>query len=164
MSTQQNELNEEAIRAAYQAVNQHWSHAEQERWSILNNFLTASMVLLLAWAAISTSQTPWKTSVLAALSLGGVAITLLWSILLCRANAFIREYGQLGEKLEAQLHLGDLGSFRRGEGIRTGERHGGKGGGTMDQLGSLIRAREFVLCVPALFGIIYVVLSVLSFL
>jgi len=36
----------------YQTASQHWIHAEQVRWTLLNNFLMAATILLLAWAAV----------------------------------------------------------------------------------------------------------------
>jgi len=166
MSTQDNEPTEEAVLAAYQAVNQHWSHAEQERWSILYNFLTANAVLLVAWAAIYSSQNHTKTLILVVLSLGGVAISFLWLTIGSRVNSFIKRYGQLGEMVEKKLHLHALGSFHSGETIRSDEHlESGKGRGKrplLERLGAFIPSRVFVLLIPTLFALIYFILFVLS--
>src|SRR5688572_22952405 len=121
MSTRDNEwIKEDVLLAAYQAVNQHWSHAEQERWSILYNFLTANTVLLVAWATIYASQNHTKTIILVVLSFGGVVISILWLTIGARVNSFIKRYGQLGEMVEKKLHLDSLGPFHSGETIRLG--------------------------------------------
>jgi len=114
MSNQHSEPTESGVFAAYQAVNQHWRHAEQERWSILYNFFTANSILLLAWAALS-SITPTKKLALLVLSLSGVLISFLWIAIESRVNNFIKRYGELGETVENQLHLHALGpiSYRR---------------------------------------------------
>lgn len=88
MNAQDSEPNDKEVLAAYQALNQHWSHAEQERWSMLYNFLMANTILLLAWAAVYASQIPTKTPVLAVLTLGGAAISVLWLTFGARVNTF----------------------------------------------------------------------------
>jgi len=41
----------------YQLTSQHWAHAEQIRWTLLHNLRVANTILLLAWAAISATNT-----------------------------------------------------------------------------------------------------------
>lgn len=149
--------------AAYQAVNQHWAHAEQERWAILYNFLMASTILLLAWAAVfaSTAST-FRTVVLVGLAAAGAAVSLLWVTIVCRVNTFIRIYGELGERVEAQLGIGAVGPFHAGERLRFEERQHPKDGALMDRWGRKLVSRQFVVAVPLLFAFIYLVLLLAS--
>ena len=67
---------EEWRASLYQAAVQHWSHAEQVRWTLLYNYLMASTILLLAWATVFASAVPhtisWpKRIVLVAFPMGG---------------------------------------------------------------------------------------------
>lgn len=166
MNSEGQEPEEDSIIGAYQAVNQHWSHAEQVRWSILYNFLMANTILLLAWAAVFGSASSAKTPVLLVLSFAGAVISVLWVTIGCRVNTFVKRYGELGELLEDRLHLHSLGPFHRGEQIREEEKtNKPKQGATrslMEIVGALIPTRVFVLVVPALFAGIYVALFVLS--
>jgi hypothetical protein len=168
MPKQPNAPTESDVLAAYQAVNQHWSHAEQERWSILYNFLTANTILLLAWAAIFSSTTPIRGSALMVLSLSGILISLLWLTIGSRVNMFIKRYGELGETIENQLHLHAIGPFHVGEIIRKKERSDeskrNRKLNLTERLGTIIPSRTFVLFVPMLFVIIYIALLVLSLL
>ena len=152
-------------QAAYQAINHHWAHAEQERWSILYNFLMASTILLLAWATLfGATQSTIKTVVLALLSLGGIAISGLWITIGCRVNTFIKRYGELGEEAEVRLGIGEIGPFHGGEGLRREERRSETGADILEWVGSLIPSRYFVVIIPSVFALIYLVLFVLSFL
>lgn len=166
MNKEQNKPTNAEVQAAYEAVNQHWSHAEQERWSILYNFLMASTILLLAWATVYASAVSVKLPVLLVLSAGGVLISLLWPIIGCRVNLFIRRYGELGEKVENLLHLQDLGPFHRGETIRAEEQVNVTKQRcqitAMERVGRLIPSRVFVLIIPGLFAAIYLLLFILS--
>jgi hypothetical protein len=40
----------------YQAASEQWAHAEQIRWTLLYNYLTASMILLLAWTTVFAAK------------------------------------------------------------------------------------------------------------
>ncbi len=134
MRSKHSRPNEESVRAAYEAVNTHWSHAEMERWQILYNFLTANSIIILAWSAIYSSSVRIRTPVLLTLSIGGIVFSILWLIIERRANKFVKQYGELGEKVEKQLHLQAFGLFHGGEKIRMDE-----------HFGTFIPSRHFVL-------------------
>ncbi len=108
----------DALIAAYQAVNQHWSHAEDERWSILYNFITGNSILVLAWAAALSAPQPWRSVAASALPVAGLVLCIIWIIIECRTNTFIMKYGQLGEELEKKLSVEVHAPFHRGEQIR----------------------------------------------
>ena len=150
------------LLASYQAVNQHWAHAEQERWSVLYNFLTANMILILAWCAIYSSQILWRWVVLLTLSFAGFVFSILWLTISSRVNVFIKHYGQLGEQVESALHLTKHGPFHTGEKIRTDERSSTISRDALDRLASVIPSRIFVLVVPLLFSLVYIILFILS--
>lgn len=125
----------------------------------------ANTILLLAWAAVYASVVSVKLPVLLVLSAGGVLISLLWLIIGCRVNVFIRRYGELGEKLENLLHLQDLGPFHRGEMFRAKGQVNNKQRcrvTAMEQVGRWIPSRVFVLIIPGLFAAIYFLLFILS--
>lgn len=89
----------------YQTASQQWAHAEQIRWTLLYNYLMASTILLLAWAAVfaSSDRSVTKAGVLVLLALGGVALSSLWVALGARATGFVRTYAAAGEKLEVEF-------------------------------------------------------------
>ncbi|HSL83828.1 MAG TPA: hypothetical protein VLF66_13715, partial [Thermoanaerobaculia bacterium] len=149
--------------ATYQAVNQHWAHAEQERWAILYNFLMASTILLLAWAAVFASEPSLlRRIVLAVLALAGATISLLWVTIGCRVSSFIRVYGELGEQVERQLGIGSVGPFHAGERLRIEEKRNPTDGTMMDRWGRKVASRQFMVILPLLFATIYVLLLVAS--
>ncbi len=94
-----------AWAALYQAASQQWAHAEQIRWTLLYNYLMASTILLLAWAAVFASQdmSTSRSAVLVTLSLGGVALSAVWVALGARATSFVQRYREAGQALEAAL-------------------------------------------------------------
>jgi len=148
MNDKQNKLTDAEVQAAYEAVNRHWSHAEQERWSILYNFLIANSIFLLAWVAVYASPVYVKLPMLLVLSTGGVLISLLWLIIGCRVNVFIKRYGELGEEVENLLNLRVLGPFHRGEMIRANEQR--CWATPMEWVGRWIPSRVFVLIIPSI--------------
>ena len=158
-----NQLSEAQMVAAYDAVNRHWAHAEQERWAILYNFLMASTILLLAWAAVFASQQSLlRRVVLVVLAVAGALVSLLWVTIGCRVNTFIRIYGELAEDVEARLGIGVVGPFHAGERLRLGEKQNPGGGTRMDQWGRRITSRHFVVLVPLVFASVYVVFILAS--
>ena len=149
--------------AAYQAVNHHWAHAEQERWAILYNFLMASTILLLAWAAVFASMpSPLRKVVLVLLAAAGAAVSLLWVTIGCRVNTFIRAYGEVGEEVEDQLDLGSVGPFHAGERVRLAEKENPKVGTMFDRWGRKIPSSRFVVIVPLIFALVYAILICVS--
>jgi hypothetical protein len=166
MSTENSEPASNRDLAAYEAVRQHWAHAEQERWQILYNFLTANSILVLAWAAIFASQTPYKSLVLIGLSVAGIIMSVLWLVIEARVNIFIKGYGKLGEDIEKKLLLDKSGPFHLGQIIRGEERPvAEKGNGEHDliwRIVGFIPSRFFVIGIPGLFAAGYFVLFVFS--
>jgi len=76
----------------YHASVQHWSHAEQIRWTLLYNYLMASTILLLAWATVFASAVPlsisWpKRIALVVLPTAGLLLSVLWIGLGLRASS-----------------------------------------------------------------------------
>jgi hypothetical protein len=108
------------LLTAYDEINRHWVHAEDERWSILNNFLLASTILLLAWTAVfgSLSSVP-KRITLILLSVAGLTITSLWVCIASRVSIFIDLYTQVGEDVEKQLTISE-GPFTYERRLREG--------------------------------------------
>ena len=121
-----------ALRLAYQAASDHWTHAEQVRWTLLYNFLMAITILLLAWAAVAgaTVEPSSKRLVLLVLCIGGFSLSLVWFSLALRAGRFVNHYAEFGRSLESN-HLNVEGPFRSAEAFRNkidaGRRSYGRG-------------------------------------
>ena len=164
MTNNDNSLEENSFITSYQAVNQHWTHAEQERWSILYNFLMASTILLLAWSAIYASENSWKWIALISFSFVGFLTSIMWLMIGARVNKFIKRYGELGEKIEEKLKLYEYGPFYCGQKIRADENVSKKSESIFEFLSFSISSSFFVLAVPILFVLVYIVLFILSFL
>ncbi len=151
----------------YDAIHRHWVHAEEERWSILNNFLVASTILLLAWAAVFVAQaTTARNIVLTLLSLGGFGISLLWITIASRVSIFIDLYTRLGEEVEASLVLANGPFIQARERIRHGKkletRLTGWPNRVIDSLGLKISSRVFVTLIPGVFAVVYIALLLSS--
>jgi len=89
----------------YQTITDHWQHAEDIRWTLLNNYFVGSSILLLAWTALFTSH-PRSFIVgplLLGLSLLGVFISSLWVCIQFRANGFVETYIEQGVKWEKTI-------------------------------------------------------------
>lgn len=96
---------EDPKASLYEAAVQHWSHAEQIRWTLLYNYLMASTILLLAWATVFASALPgaisWpKRFALVTLPIGGLVLSVLWIALGLRASSFVEMYTRVGRALE----------------------------------------------------------------
>lgn len=100
----------EDLRTLYQAAGQHWAHAEQIRWTLLYNYLMASTILLLAWAAVLAAGSPAaiRKPTLVLLAFAGVVISVLWVGLAARANSYVRAYAKLSLNLEDGISAGNL--------------------------------------------------------
>lgn len=98
-----------AVLAAYQAATEMWGASEQTRWATLSNYLVASSVSVLAWAALyGTQGDSWtKNLVLAVLALVGIASGPCWSGLGRRQSALTADYAITARLLEARLRLTD---------------------------------------------------------
>ncbi len=152
---------------AYDAIHQHWVHAEEERWSILNNFLVASTILLLAWAAVFVTQaTTPRRIVLILLSLGGLGISSLWITIASRVSIFIDLYTRLGEEVEGSLNLPNGPFVQAKERIRHGKgleaRLTGWPNRMIDSLGLKISSRVFVTLIPGVYAVVCIVLLIIS--
>lgn len=156
--------NEKKISTAYQAANQHWTHAEQVRWSILYNFLMASSILLLAWSTIYTNKCSLGTLTLHLFSAVGFLISIMWLMIGSRVNKFIKRYGALGEKLEDGLDLKEYGPFHCGQLIRSEEKTSKSLRNIFINPGSFISSSFIVFFVPLIFAVLYIVLFIISFL
>jgi hypothetical protein len=155
------------LLVAYDAINRHWVHAEDERWSILSNFLLASTILLLAWAAVFAAPgSPARRLILSLVALVGLAITVLWLTIASRVSVFIDLYTRLGEDVEQALEI-SKGPFSEAR-DRIREKHDAPSrltdwmNRTIDWLGLRLPSRVFVVIVPAAFGLLYIALLVVS--
>ncbi len=115
----------------YQAITEHWSHAEQVRWTILYNFLMGSSILVLAWAAIYSSATGSSDFSPFGLSLGstatwllgtcsgaGIVLSFVWIFIVRRANSFVDTYTELGRKFENSFGSKDSSPFLAADKLR----------------------------------------------
>lgn len=153
-----------ATASSYQGLIQLLVHAEQERWAILYNFLTANTILILAWAALFVARMPQPDTqrfALACMAGTGFVISILWLLIETRANAFVRGYGELGEATEDLLGIGEMGAFHRGEAVRNAP--------TTFSFRTAITwgahflpSRHFLQIVPGLFAAVHLVFLVLS--
>jgi hypothetical protein len=146
------------VTASYEATVSHWTHAEDTRWSLLSNYFTGSSILILAWAALFTSQAPYRRLVSTILAIGGVLISFLWAGLSHRANGFVRIYSELGMRLEREL-VKDLKAtgnnpdpwfpFNTAENYRS----------ALNRPARYITSRFTVVSVPLVFALIYAIFA-----
>lgn len=140
-----------AFELAYQAASDHWTHAEQLRWTLLYNFLMAVTILLLAWAAVAgaTLDPSWaKRLVLLSLCVGGFGLSLVWFGLALRAGRFVHHYAEFGRSIESN-HLNIKGPFRSAEAFRN----------EIKGLAALVPSRVVLPLVPALFAALCLILA-----
>ena len=123
----------------------------------------ASTILLLAWSAIYASDISERWIALLSFSFVGFLTSIMWLMIGSRVNKFIKRYGELGETLENKLKLNEYGPFHCGQKIRKEENVSKKSFRPFEVLGSLISSSFFVLSVPILFALVYIVLIILSF-
>lgn len=143
------------LTEGYDATLQHWTHAEDTRWSLLNNYFTGSSILILAWAALFTSHAPYRRLLSAVLASSGVFISLLWAGLSHRANGFVNMYTKLGIRLEEEfgkkLALEQNSPFP----FMNAEKHRS----TLGCPARCVNSRFTVVAVPFVFALIYVFLA-----
>jgi len=144
----------ETVNTAYSAVTQHWTQAGQVRWTLLYNFLMASTILLLAWATLFAplSSAPSRKFVLVLLCVAGLALSIVWVGLGLRGCKFVDGYFKLGLRLEELI--GDTGLFPFHSAQRTRDR--------IKRPVSMAQTETALVVVPLLFGIVYVILLLLS--
>jgi len=146
---------DQARRLAYESLCGTAAVEEQERWSSLYNYLMASTILLLAWATVFGCNTSARrTLVLSLLAGAGIVISSVWVLFGARINTFVEAYRRAGEAQEERLGLAELGPFSVAAGVRKQEQAGSPAG-VLRWLGSVIRARYFYVCIPALFVVVY---------
>lgn len=142
-----------SLLVIYQIANDQWAHAEQLRWTVLYNFLVASTILLLGWAAVFAIDTSssTKTGILAVFCVAGLCLSLGWLALGIRASGFVKHHADKATELEAALPP-DWRLFREIEEYRRGLRG----------FQARIATRHAVKLVPLVFFISYLVLLWLS--
>jgi len=117
-----NDVNE-LYRLAYEAVNQHWLHAENIRWTILSNFLTGNSIFVLTWAAILSSSINSKQILLGLTSFAGLILSLIWLAIEARSSRFVTQYFLLGKHLEDKLFINKVGAFNRSIALRVAQKN-----------------------------------------
>jgi hypothetical protein len=137
-----------AFELAYQAASDHWTHAEQVRWSLLYNFLMAVTILLLAWAAVAGATFEPKRLVLLSLCGAGFVLSLVWFGLSRRAGLFVHHYAEFGRSVERDQLL-VVGPFRSAKAFRD----------DIKGLATLMPSRVVLPLVPALFAVLCVILA-----
>jgi hypothetical protein len=138
----------------YQILSEHWAHAEQIRWTALYNFLVASTILLLAWAAVfATKDTIEKKYLLVGLCVIGILISLLWAAISIRSTSFVKLYADRAASIEESLYPTHKGAFRIAHNHRKNI-----------PIFARLPTRYFVVAVPLIFAILYGFLSYFSLL
>jgi hypothetical protein len=152
----QNETAHDNLRARYAAAVAFWTNGNQERWSILNNFLVASTILILAWAAVYTSQRPNRIT-LCVCSIAGVVLSFGWAVIMCRTASFVRRFGESGEQIEKRLISDNNlpGPFAVGQATRV----------KMNEhwLYGTFTSKGFTQMIPILFLLVFIALLVIPF-
>jgi hypothetical protein len=145
--------NEGHLAAVYSAASQQWGHAEQVRWTLLYNFLMAATILLLAWAAVFSSEarSVARTIALEAMCIAGLLLSVSWLGLALRANGFVHHYAKFGRSLEAE-RLKVVGPFLSADDYRD----------SIIGLARLFPSRFILWLVPTLFGFVFLVASLVS--
>ncbi len=114
---------DELHRLAYEAVNQHWLHAENIRWTILSNFLTGNSIFILTWVAILSSKAGGEKYLLGLTALAGLILSLVWVGIEARSSIFINQYSLLGKHLEEKLSIKKVGVFNRSIALRAAQKN-----------------------------------------
>lgn len=93
----------------YSAIVQFLIHAEQISWNRFNNFLLGNSFLILAWAAIydfkGDAYSGIITFVLITICVIGGFTGILFAFLGYRGREFLKEYKEMGAKIEADVTL-----------------------------------------------------------
>lgn len=170
---------DELYSLAYEAVNQHWLHAQNIRWTILSNFLTGNSIFILTWAAISSSSINSKQILLGVTAFAGFVLSIIWLAIEARSSRFVNQYFLLGKHLEDKLSIKKIGAFNRSVALRLAinkrppkeipvvepkitydELH--KTENRVERLFSPIPTYMVVIIVPAVFIAVYIVLFIYS--
>lgn len=137
----------------YGVVSSQWSHTEQVRWTILNNFLVACTVLAVAWATVYAGARPTDARTTCALWLlagAGFLLSLVWVPLLDRANRFVKVYQDVLEAAEQRFPRGDQLATHQAERARK------------RPMFPFIQSRWVLLIVPGVFALLYVALAAIT--
>src|SRR3990172_6393057 len=96
----------------YEAAIQLVVHTDNSSWTRMYNFLTANSILMLAWATIFATiqgngqNIPPKASVLSAISLFGLVLSIAWAPFCSRGRKLHRHYVHVARTLERNLENG----------------------------------------------------------
>jgi hypothetical protein len=84
------------INTIYQEASNHWIHAEQIRWTLMYNILTANSILILAWAALSATEGRFYLLQIGSslLCITGILLNIVWICLQLRSNSFTDSYSK----------------------------------------------------------------------
>ena len=131
-------------------------HAEQVRWTRLNNFLIANTIFVLAWAGVFSSSAiafPVKQIALTWICVPGLVSGFLWGVLGWRSSKYHDLFNKLVVSLE-KSHAGGLPNpFTRAEPIRAQARRQ-----------RVTSSRFLVTWIPVGFSLLYAGLITLSWL
>jgi hypothetical protein len=97
--------NDERYLELFKAWMDAWAHLNQTRWGVLYNFLMANSILLLAWSAIATIQTPHigKKIGMVALCVSGILLGVFWYGVSKRSNVFVVICAESLREIESDL-------------------------------------------------------------
>jgi hypothetical protein len=115
-------LNRQHLASVYEVAADQWRHAEQARWALLNNYLVACTILILAWATVYgplsgqvNGLARWVLGVLAA---AGAILSTWWVLLMLRASEFVKVHQDVLMAAEGALPGGDELGMHRAERAR----------------------------------------------
>jgi hypothetical protein len=179
MNKQNQKDDDELYRLAYEAVNQHWLHAENIRWTILSNFLTGNSIFVLTWAAILSSSINSKQIFLGATAFAGFILSIIWLAIEARSSRFVTQYFLLGKHLEDKLSINKVGAFNRSVALRVAQKKRPqkeipavepkitydellKTENRVERLFSSIPTYMVVIIIPAVFIAVYIALFIYS--
>jgi hypothetical protein len=127
----------------YQMLTTHWAHADQQRQTLLYNFLTAGSVLIIAWVTVFNFPSTIRAFFLsAAISIIGIVASLLWWRIGIRSNGYIDMYERVGREIERDMENPNTWPFHHREQYR---------GTVIRFLGREIRAGTINIVIPILF-------------
>jgi len=175
----ENQKDDELYRLAYEAVNQHWLHAENIRWTILSNFLTGNSIFVLTWVAILSSSMNSKQILLGATAFAGLVLSIIWIAIETRSSRFVNQYFLLGKHLEDKLSIKKIGAFNRSVALRVAQKKRPekeipvvepkitydelqKTENGVERLTSSVPTYLVVIIIPIVFIVVYVVLLLYS--
>lgn len=149
----------DAVGVLYQARVQIWAHTEQVRWALFYNYLVASSILLLGWAAVFASGPKLEYAqfiIMMVFSGVGATLSCAWWALGLRSSLFAQTQERLVRDFEGRFSDELCGSqespFAAAQDLR--ER--------MGRPERWVTSKRVVAGVPLAFVGVYVVLLALS--